>query len=168
MRPFAIVVLLSLPFTGSTLIAQGPTPAATAFDRLKAMEGEWIDVTGAFGKKGVVVATYKVTGGGNTVIETFPVGTPYEMTTVYHRDGTSLLLTHYCSGGTQPRMRAKEIKGNVMEFAFDGGTNIDPATTSHMHNMKWEWVSNDEVTADWQNWSSGKPDHMGHLHIRRK
>jgi hypothetical protein len=168
MRPFAIALLLSLPFAGATLVAQAPQPAATAFDRLKAMEGEWIDVTGAFGKKGAVVATYKVTGSGNTVIESFPVGTPHEMTTVYHRDGTTLLLTHYCAGGTQPRMRAKEIKGNVMEFAFDGGTNIDPATTSHMHNMKWEWVSNDEVTADWQNWSSGKPDHMGHLHIRRK
>jgi hypothetical protein len=150
------------------LTAQEPQPAAAAFERLKAMEGEWIDVTGAFGKKGAVVATYKVTGGGHTVIESFPINTPHEMTTVYHRDGSQIVLTHYCSGGNQPRMRAKEIKGNVMEFAFDGGTNIDPATTSHMHSARWEFVSKDEVKADWQSWSAGKPDHVGAMHIVRK
>jgi hypothetical protein len=159
-------VLSSLSFV--PLTAQEPQPAAAAFERLKAMEGEWIDVTGAFGKKGAVVATYKVTGGGHTVIESFPINTPHEMTTVYHRDGSQIVLTHYCSGGNQPRMRAKEIKGNVMEFAFDGGANIDPATTSHMHSVKWEFVSKDEVKADWQNWSAGKPDHVGAMHIARK
>jgi len=150
--------------------AQVPQPAASAFERLKAMEGEWIDITGAFGTKGAVVATYKVTGAGNTVIESFPVGTPYEMTTVYHRDGSSVVLTHYCSGGTQPRMRAKEVNGNVLDFAFDGGTNIDVATTSHMHNMQWEFVSKDEVKAAWHNWSNGKEDtaHLGAMHIKRK
>jgi hypothetical protein len=150
--------------------AQSPEPAASAFERLKAMEGEWIDVTGAFGKKGAVVATYKVTGAGNTVIESFPVGTPYEMTTVYHRDGSHLVLTHYCSGGTQPRMRAKEIRGNVLEFAFDGGANIDPATTSHMHNARYEFISKDEVKADWHSWNNGKEDpaHLGRMHLARK
>lgn len=155
-------------FLSVSLSAQGPQPAASAFERLKAMEGEWIDLTGVFGTKGAVVATYKVTGGGNTVIETFPVNTPHEMTTLYHRDGSHLVLTHYCSGGTQPRMRAKEITGNVLEFAFDGGTNIDAAKTSHMHNVRWEFVSKDEIKADWQNWSSGKPDHVGAMHIARK
>ena len=150
------------------LSAQTPQPAAAAFDRLKAMQGEWIDVTGAFGKKGEVVAVYKVTGNGNTVIETFPVGTPMEMTTVYHRDGSHLVLTHYCSGSTQPRMRARELNGNVLQFEYEGGSNIDPAKTSHMHSAKWEFVSPDEVKADWQNWSSGKPDHVGAMHIKRK
>jgi hypothetical protein len=149
---------------------QSPQPAASAFERLKAMEGEWIDVSGAFGAKGAVVATYKVTGAGNTIIETFPINTPYEMTTVYHRDGSHVVLTHYCSGGTQPRMRAKEIHGNVMHFDFDGGANIDPAKTSHMHNMRWEFVSKDEIKADWHNWANGKDDpaHLGRMHLQRK
>jgi hypothetical protein len=158
-------------FAGLTpLLAQAPQPAATAFDRLKTMQGEWIDVTGAFGKAGAVVATYKVTGSGNTVIESFPIGTPHEMTTVYHRDGSTLLLTHYCAGGTQPRMRAKELKGNVLEFAYDGGTNIDVATTPHMHSMRMEFVSNDEIKATWHNWTNGKEDpaHLGQMHLRRK
>lgn len=162
-----ITALFAILALATPLVAQAPRPAATAFERLKAMEGEWIDVTGAFGTKGAVVAVYKVTGSGNTVIESFPVGTPHEMTTVYHRDGSSVVLTHYCSGGTQPRMRAKEVKGNVIEFDFEGGSNIEPAKTSHMHSVKWEFISADEAKADWQNWSEGKPDHVGAMHIRR-
>lgn len=162
----AAIVLLG---TLTPAYAQSAAPAASAFDRLKAMEGEWIDVTGAFGKAGNVVATYKVTGAGNTLIESFPVGTPQEMTTVYHRDGGSIALTHYCSGGTQPRMRAKEINGNVLNYEFEGGSNIDVAKTSHMHNMQWEFVGPDEIKATWHNWSGGKPDgHVGAMHLRRK
>jgi hypothetical protein len=41
---------------------------------------------------------------------------PYEMVTVYHLDGKKLVLTHYCSGGTQPRVRSKGLKGNVLAF----------------------------------------------------
>jgi hypothetical protein len=162
-----VAVLVGAP---SAVSAQGPQPAASAFERLKAMEGEWIDVTGAFGQKGAVVATYKVTGSGNTVIESFPVGTPHEMTTVYHRDGSAVVLTHYCAGGTQPRMRATEISGNVIEFAFDGGTNIDVAKTSHMHNMRMEFLSKDEIKAEWHNWSNGREDgaHLGAMHLKRK
>ena len=167
---FRVTFVVFALVLSATVSAQSPQPAASAFERLKAMDGEWIDVTGAFGKKGAVVATYKVTGAGNTVIESFPVGTPYEMTTVYHRDGSHIVLTHYCSGGTQPKMRAKEINGDIMAFAFDGGTNIDPATTSHMHNMQWEFISKDEVKAEWHNWDKGKEDpaHLGRMHLARK
>jgi hypothetical protein len=167
----SVAAFVAMLFAGFTAVAaQSPAPAASAFERLTAMEGEWIDVTGAFGKKGAVVATYKVTGAGHTLIETFPVGTPHEMTTVYHRDGSTVMLTHYCSGGTQPRMRAKVIDGNVLEFAYDGGANIDLAKTSHMHNMRWEFVSNDEVKATWHNWANGKEDaaHLGRMHLQRK
>ena len=171
----AIALLVSAAVLPPTLAlraagTQTPQPAASAFERLKAMEGEWVDVSGAFGQKGAVVAVYRVTGAGNTIIESFPVGTPHEMTTVYHRDGSHVVLTHYCSGGTQPRMRATEVQGNVLNFEFDGGTNIDPAKTSHMHNMRWEFISKDEIKADWHNWDHGKEDpaHLGRMHLRRK
>jgi hypothetical protein len=179
MRRLTLAVLpvfVSLSVSASTFALrptagqQSPQPAATAFERLKAMEGEWIDVTGAFGVKDAVVATYRVTGAGNTIIETFPINTPHEMTTVYHRDGSHVVLTHYCSGGTQPRMRAREIHGNIMNFEFDGGTNIDPAKTSHMHSVRWEFISKDEIKAEWHNWAGGKddPEHLGRMHLRRK
>jgi len=153
----------------ANLETSGGTPAASAFERFKAMEGEWTDVTGVFGVKGAVVATYKVTGAGNTVVESFPVGTAHEMTTVYHRDGAALALTHYCAGGNQPHLMAKEISGNVLEFAFVNGTNIDVSKTTHMHNMRWEFISNDEIKAVWHSWSNGMPGgDINTMQLRRK
>jgi hypothetical protein len=143
-------------------------PAATAFERLKALEGEWMDVEGIFGKQGAVAVTYRVTGGGTAVVESFPVGTPGEMVTVYHKDGNDLVLTHYCSAGNQPRMRAKTVSGNTLAFEFDGGANIDRATTSHMHSVKFEFLGPDEIRATWGNWEKGKPNHEGVYRVVRK
>jgi hypothetical protein len=163
------IVLLSVSVSGAH--AQGSSqPAATAFERLKALEGEWVDVEGVFGTKGAVAVTYRVTGGGTTVVEAFPVGTPGEMVTAYHRDGNDIVLTHYCSAGNQPRMRATAFTGNALSFDYDGGTNIDPKVTSHMHAVKIEFLSPDEIRATWVNWSKGGPDaeHLGVFRVTRK
>src|SRR5688572_4688296 len=95
--------------SGVVLAQPATSPASQGLDKLKALEGEWIDVDGVFGKKGAVAVTYRVTAGGKTVVETFPINTPGEMVTVYHMDGNDLVLTHYCSGGNQPRMRSKGL-----------------------------------------------------------
>ena len=164
--PVAGSLLLILTL-GGPAFAQS-APAANAFERLKSLEGEWIDVEGVFGTKGAVAVTYRVTGGGTTVVETFPVGTPGEMVTVYHKDGSNLVLTHYCSSANQPRMRAKTVSGNTLVFDFDGGTNIHPATTSHMHAVTLEFLSPDELRANWQNWRNGTFDHAGAFRVVRK
>ena len=156
------LTVLSLLATRSPATAQNPSPAVQGFDRLKALAGEWIDVDGVFGEKGKVAVTYRVSGGGHTLIEAFPVGTPFEMVTVYHRDGQQLALTHYCAGGTQPRMMSKGLDGHVIAFDYTGGANIDTATTSHMHAARIEFVSADEIKSTWQNWKDGKADGPAH------
>jgi hypothetical protein len=88
----------------SSSSAPPPSAAADAFAKLKTLHGDWIDVDGTFGEQGKVAVTYRVTGGGNAVVETFPAGTANEMVTVYHVDGRKLVLTHYCTSNTQPRM----------------------------------------------------------------
>ncbi len=57
-----------------------------------------------------------------------------------------------------------------MEFAFDGGTNIDPARDMHMHELACEFVTLDEIRVTWQGWSDGAPDpaHLAELHFVRK
>jgi len=148
--------------------SQSKSAPEQAFDRLKALEGSWIDVDGIFGTKGAVAVTYKVSSGGHSVVETFPVGTPSEMVTVYHLDGNDLVLTHYCTSNTQPRMKSAGLQGNVVSFNFAGGTNIDPAKTSHMHSAKIEFVSADEIRGTWENWEHGKADHSATFRVIRK
>jgi hypothetical protein len=149
-------------------MAQAKSPAVQGFEKLKALEGEWIDADGTFGQKGKVAVVYKVSGGGHTVVETFPVGTPQEMVTVYHLEGGKVVLTHYCSANNQPRMSSGGLQGNTLTFDFAGGANIEPGTTSHMHNAKIEFTSDDEIKATWQNWESGKPNHAAMFRVVRK
>jgi hypothetical protein len=149
-------------------MGQAKSTAADAFSRLKTLQGDWIDVDGTFGEKGKVAVTYRVTGGGNAVVETFPVGTPNEMVTVYHVDRGELVLTHYCTSNTQPRMTSGGLQGNTIAFEYAGGDNIDPAKTSHMHSAKIEFVTADEIKATWVNWSNGKSDHAATFRVVRK
>ena len=148
--------------------SQTQSAAQQAFDRLKSLDGSWIDVDGIFGTKGAVAVTYKVTSGGHSVIETFPTGTPHEMVTVYHLEGNDLVLTHYCTSNTQPKMKSPGLQGNTVTFTFTGGTNIDPAKTSHMHSAKIEFVSADEIRGTWDNWDHGKLDHSATFRVVRQ
>ena len=144
--------------------------SAAALDRLKALAGEWIDVDGSTGHQGQVVVTYRVTGAGSAVVETLFPGLPMEMTTVYHRDGDDLVLTHFCAAGNQPRMRARQPTGDTLIFAFDGGTNLDPAKDGHMHSGTVRFVGPDRVDAEWQGWQNGSPEgaHLATFHLARK
>lgn len=136
-------------------------PAPHAFAQLAALAGEWVAAEdGPAFKQGELVSRYERTAGGTALIERLFPGAPHEMTTLYHRDGADLVLTHYCAGGNQPRMRvaAPSPDASVLEFAFDGGTNLDAAKDSHMHSARIQRVGPDELISEWQAWNAGKPD----------
>jgi hypothetical protein len=164
----ALIASLAVTAALSAQTSGGAGAAAQGFNKLKALDGEWIDVDGVFGTKGAVAVTYHVSGGGHTVVETFPLNQPEEMVTVYHMDGNDLVLTHYCSGGNQPHMRSKGLQGDALMFDFDGGSNIDPGKSSHMHSVKIEFLSADEIRGTWSNWSNGKADHTASFRVVRK
>lgn len=173
-RLLSVALLLSsLPLLAGEPAAPGAgaaAPASAWLEKLKAMKGDWIDADGTFGMKDQVAVTYRVTGNGSAVVETLFAGKPEEMMTVYHADGNDLVLTHYCSGGNQPRMRAKSATASVIAFDFDGGTNVDPAKDPHMHAGRIELLGPDEAKGEWQGWDKGKAEgaHLAKFHIKRK
>jgi hypothetical protein len=161
--------VVALALASVALAQNAPQPAAASFDKLKALAGDWVDLDGAFGMKDRVAVTYRVTGGGNAVVETLFAGTPAEMVTVYHKDGSHVVLTHYCAAGNQPRMRAKTSDGSTLAFDFDGGTNLDPAKDGHMHAGRIEFLGADRVRAQWIGWDQGKPSgHSPTFNLERK
>ena len=122
---------LAAGLAGPSLAAAAPTSAgAASLEQLKALAGEWVAAEdNEMVKKGDLVSRYVVSAAGTAVVETVFPGSPHEMVTVYYLDGPDLVLTHYCMGGNQPRMRAKKAGGPRLDFVFEGGTNIDPART---------------------------------------
>lgn len=90
------------------------------------------------------------------------------MVTVYHADGPDLVLTHYCMEGNQPRMRAKNTKGSRFDFAYDGGTNIDPKRDRHMHSAILEFLGVDEIRSEWTELAESQTVLVAKSHLVRK
>ena len=144
--------------------------AAVSLERFKSLAGDWVATEdGEMFKKGDVVSRYAVTASGSAVVETVFPGSPHEMVTVYHADGPDLVLTHYCMEGNQPRMRAKNPKGSSrLDFAFDGGTGIDPKKDRHMNSATIEFIGPDELSSVWTEIEAGKPVFVAKSRLVRK
>ena len=70
--------------------------------------------------------------------------------------------------GNQPQMRARNVKGPRFDFAFDGGTNIDPQRDRHMHSASVELVGADEIRSVWTELAEGKPVFVARTHLLRR
>lgn len=136
--------------------------AAASFARLKSLAGEW---KGESGKGKKVRLTYQVIAGGTAVLETFGwEGSDADMTTVYHLDGDTLMLTHYCVSNNQPRMRAARPTGaaagtadaNVLQFDFVDGTNLANPGAGHMHKATLRFLDGDRLGNAWTYFKDGK------------
>jgi hypothetical protein len=162
----ALALALAAPAVSA---AESVLGADTAFQKLKGLAGEWhgtIDARDS-GKQATVI--YKVTSGGNAVIETLFPGTDHEMLTVYHLDGKRLVLTHYCTVGNQPRMvLARTSTPERLAFDFAGGSNINPKRDKHMHSMRLLFESNNSVVSEWDLFVDGKKQGTTRFYITRK
>lgn len=139
------------------------------FEALKKLAGDWVEV----GKDGKptdkVVSSFRVTAGGSTVQETLFPGTDHEMVTMYHLDGSDLLLTHYCMLGNQPRMKAEPgSETKRIPFKFVGSTNLKSEDENHMHEATLTLVSDDRFQAEWISCKEGKPCHKVGFDLVRK
>lgn len=166
-KPFAVAATLLL--ATATAASAAEKAANPAFERFKALKGEWVAAEdGPMTRKGDLVARYAVTASGSAVVETVFPGSAHEMMTVYTADGADVVLTHYCMEGNQPRMRAKAPAGGRVQFAFDGGPNIDPARDRHMHSAWFEFAGPDELRNEWTEHEGGKPVLVVPSSLRRK
>ena len=168
-RRIAFLALVAGLAASPLATAASPSAGAASLDRLKALAGDWVAAEdGELSKKGDLVSRYVVSAGGTAVVETVFPGSAHEMVTVYHLDGSDLVLTHYCMEGNQPRMRAKSPSGARVAFAFDGGPHIDPKRDRHMHSAWFEFVGADEIRSEWTEHAGGKPALVVPSHLVRK
>src|SRR5580765_5136613 len=121
--------------------ADDKATAQAGFARLKKLAGEWVAADDQGKPTDQLVAVYKVTAAGSAVQETLFPGGDHEGVTIFHLDGSNLVLTHYCAAGNQPRQKADpNSPANRIDFKFAGGTNLDPAKDMHMHESSIVWT----------------------------
>ena len=80
-------------------------------------------------------------------------------------------MTHYCVLGNQPRMKADpKSPPNQIKWLFAGGTNLDPAKDTHMHEATITFIDADHIEIAGVAWEGGKPceNHCGTMKLVRK
>ena len=153
------LILASSPVIASEAETNAPPAASDVFASLAKLEGEWQATIGPEGsdEKQQSAHLFRNASNGTVVMETMWPGGDHEMINMYHMDGDALVLTHYCAGGNQPRMKydpAKSEAGRLF-FAFDGGTNLDPEKDGHIHSAEIQ-LGEDGVISHWHGYYEGK------------
>jgi hypothetical protein len=162
-----IAVAAQVALAGEMPATAGKVDAKAAFEKLKGLAGEWQGKAGAEGMPATV--TYKVSSNGSVVMETLFPGTEHEMITMYHLAGSDLVATHYCSAGNQPHLKLDVEKSTPSEliFAFDGGTNLDPAKDGHIHEGKIDLAADGKLESSWTFYAGGQKARSMDLHLTR-
>lgn len=161
---FCAIVLAAVALAEPATTFSADPAAAAGYDKLKSLVGVW-EAKGPGGEP--VTATWKLVAGGTALEETMSHG---NMVTMYHLDGDSVLLTHYCMGDNQPRMRAKGLSGDgkLLDFKFVDATNLAKPTDMHMHSLKMTFVDADHVSEEWVHSGDGKEEPMLITFARKK
>jgi hypothetical protein len=156
-----VFVLAILAIPAGVPAGTPPDNAATspAFGKLKSLAGTWKG-TDSEGKP--VRVTYSVVSAGTAVMERLDMGeTEGMMITMYHPDGTKLMMTHYCSMGNEPRMRASGLSadGKTISFKLLDVANMATPKEDHMKKLVLTFKDDSHFAQEWTMSMSGKPDH---------
>lgn len=145
---FAVVIVLS---SHAANLAQEKSPSELAFERLKGLAGTWDAAEKGASRR--FTAEYTLTGGDHVLIETLG-----GMATAYHLDKGTLLLTHYCGAGNQPRMRVKAIEngGRRLRFEMYDITNLKAPDAYRSTSLDVQFHDDGTVDLAYGGWSAGK------------
>jgi len=142
--------------------------AEALFERLKALEGEWV----AVGEDGLpteeVLLVYRVVAGGHSVLSTEFPGSDHEMVTLYHREGEGLAMTHYCALGNRPNMVARSYAEGTAVFECKKGAELDRAKSKHMHRGTLDLSAKDEMKSAWLLHDGGEGVYTAEFHVLRR
>ena len=179
---FAMTLAIAFMFIGPAW-ADAPTSVKTAghpelvvydansaFEFLRTLTGDWERSGGDHDHGGDShKVTFRNTASGSSVMETIFPGEAMEMISMYHMDGDTLLLTHYCALQNAPIMKfEKSDKPGEIKFVFHGGTNFDPKVDAHVHEGLMRIKDANTIESSFVSYADGKPDQRPSGTLKRK
>ncbi len=138
MKPLSFFVPIIL-----TLIMSFEVNAKTQFNVNDAFEG-MKSLVGVWQKEGTeepnLTVSFELIANRSVLVETWLYKGKKHSFTMYHLDNESLLATHYCPQGNQPRLKlAKNSTANNLSFDFLDVTNLIDLADSHQHSLGFEF-----------------------------
>jgi hypothetical protein len=119
-------------------------------------------------KEQAISVVYEVTSGGTAITERLFPGTPHEMISVYHKDGDTVSMTHFCAFGNAPQMKLKKFDGKVMAFEMTKALGVSSMKEPHMHAVTLTLTDPDTLKQEWVNYMDGKKADVTVLTFKRK
>jgi hypothetical protein len=157
----ALIVVASMNL-GAKPADKSPAP----MDALRALGGTWVATETAGGKM-AGTCVFRVTAAGSAVVETMFPGSNHEMMNAYHMNGDTLMMTHYCAQGVQPRMKMVSNENGVMKFELIDVTNLPSPDAGHMAGLEIK-IDGDTLTETWSYKKDGKLDVGAVIELKRK
>jgi hypothetical protein len=150
------VVLLASLLALTSVRGADQINARAAFARLQTLVGEW---EGKTEKGRPLKVSYRLTAANTVLVETWTLGPQRESLTLYHMDNESLLATHYCPVGNQPRLRFKEGgSASLFVFEFVSATNLPKPEVAHQHRFEVELLDANSFARSETYLENGKGD----------
>jgi hypothetical protein len=147
MRNIRQFLVLFLALNSITAVGLASSKSQPEFDKIKTLAGNW-EGKAADGR--LVHINYKVVSGGSAVMESIMESSESQMVTLYHLDGDHLMMTHYCTAGNQPRMRADATSSpTAIKFTFIDVTNLSSPDAGRMQAHSIIWKDADHVIQHW-------------------
>lgn len=138
------------------------------FEAMKPLLGTWEGRNKMGNEEHDMTVVYELTSGGTAITERLMAGTPQEMVSVYHKDGNSVAMTHYCAMGNQPRMKLKSADAKAMAFEMAGTTGVASLKEPHMHGVKLTLVDANTLRHDWAYYRDGAQKETVTFLLKRK
>jgi hypothetical protein len=169
MKLIPALVSLTLVLAPACLVTRDVEDASSAgsLELLKGLAGSWGPLDASGRPTGQITHVFRVTAGGSAVEETVFPGTDHEMLTVYFvRDGVAQ-LTHYCTAGNQPHMRARP-GASAREIAFVcDGSGVGSEAEAHMHDARLTLLDGGRLASRWQMLADGAETHLAEFTLAR-
>ena len=119
--------------------------SSAAFKEVKKRLGRWEGMMRQSISDRDIPVSYelKLTSGGNTIVETL-VEDGIEMLTTYTDKDGELVVTHYCSLGTEPVFKVAEMSAGALTVRLDEKANsFHAGHDSYVTEMKWVFDADD-------------------------
>ncbi|MEQ8310031.1 MAG: hypothetical protein RIA72_04960 [Sphingopyxis sp.] len=137
------VLALFVALSGTPAGAGEPLESEAAFSKLSALAGSWKRA----GSDGIAFRIdFELTANDSVLVERWVHRDKTHSLTIYHRDGPTLMATHYCPQGNQPRLRMESGGDeNRISFDFHDATNLNSSDQSHQHRLSFDLADMGQV-----------------------
>jgi hypothetical protein len=153
---FISIVILG---TTSTFASESPHVAktdSTTYALLKSLVGTWTGEDRAHKK---TTAVFALVSNGRCIKETMPEHDGASMDTIFCDNGDSVIATHYCGAGNQPRFKSQPLPADKKSVHLDflDATGMSSPDEGHMHSLVVELPDQAHLVQKWTFFEKGKP-----------